>query len=59
MSDETITVELRREDAYALALGPLEYTMSEGDGRTPRGGSPKRARVAIAQALGLKVAADV
>ncbi len=56
-TDKTITVELRREDAYVIVLGPLDYVLSEGDGRTPRGGSAKRARIAIAHALGLETVA--
>jgi hypothetical protein len=55
---ETVTVELRREDAYVIGLAPFGYTCAtnnKGDpwyGIVPKGGSATRARVAIIKALG-------
>lgn len=43
-----ITVELRRADAEAIALGGLDY-VTKGE---TKGGSPRRARITIAHALG-------
>lgn len=68
MSDvEWIDVRMRVPDAWALVLGPLEYTLTTGPmqaerekrqaqyGGVPAGGSPRRVRLACARALGLNV----
>lgn len=52
--DRTITVTVRREDAYALALGPLDYAVKVMNGEVEKGGSPMRVRQALAAELGLQ-----
>jgi predicted metal-binding protein len=41
---EYVIVKLRREDAYAVVLGPLDYTLKKQRGEAPSGGSPMRLR---------------
>lgn len=48
---ETITVVLRREDAIAIVLGPLDYAVNVMSGTAPEGGSFMRARQAIKKVL--------
>lgn len=49
LAEVTITVSI--EDAAALALGPLDYAIKVTSGEVPRGGSPMRVRVALAEAV--------
>lgn len=59
MSD-TVTVTVHRSDAYLLALGPLDYTVEttmHENPEVPAGGSAKRLRGALADALGLTASA--
>lgn len=51
MADEMITVTVRREDAMAVALGPLDYTVAVMEGKAPDAGSPMRLRQELARAL--------
>lgn len=54
LPDQTVTITVRREDAYALALGPLDYAVKVMNGEAVKGGSPMRVRQALAAALGLQ-----
>lgn len=47
----TVTVTLRVEDAYAVALGALQYVLKSQAGEVPEGGSPIRLRNALMAAL--------
>jgi hypothetical protein len=46
-----IDVTLQLEDAYVIALGAFDYTVQTMDNKVPKGGSPKRAREAIMNAI--------
>lgn len=46
-----VTITVRIEDAYAIALGPLDYAMKSNAGRVPKGGRPMRIRQTLADAL--------
>ncbi len=60
----TVTVELQREDAYLIGLGPLGYTCAVNHEKDPwfgiaiEGGSAARARRTIMQALGHNVTVE-
>lgn len=46
-----ITVTVRVEDAYALVLGPLDYTTATMEGRATGDGSTMNIRYALREAL--------